>query len=114
MPFGDGTGPEGLGPLTGRGLGYCAGYDSPGFTRGIPMGGRGFARGFGRGFRARRFIPRRFIRPIYNPYYDYIPQRPLTKEDEKKLIEQDIKNIEEEIKYLEQEKKEIEKRLKEL
>lgn len=46
MPRGDGTGPEGLGPMTGRGLGYCAGYDSPGFTKG---GGRGLARGRGRG-----------------------------------------------------------------
>ena len=27
MPFGDGTGPLGLGPMTGRGAGYCAGYN---------------------------------------------------------------------------------------
>ncbi|MCD6575698.1 MAG: DUF5320 domain-containing protein [Nanoarchaeota archaeon] len=51
MPFGDGTGPDGRGPMTGRGLGYCAGYNSPGFTRGVPMG-----RGFGRGFRWRRIV----------------------------------------------------------
>ncbi|NLG67487.1 MAG: DUF5320 domain-containing protein, partial [Actinobacteria bacterium] len=25
MPRGDGTGPEGMGPMTGRGAGYCAG-----------------------------------------------------------------------------------------
>ena len=31
MPFGDGTGPMGLGPMTGRGAGYCAGYLAPGF-----------------------------------------------------------------------------------
>lgn len=31
MPLGDGTGPMGLGPMTGRGLGYCAGYDAPGY-----------------------------------------------------------------------------------
>ena len=33
MPRGDGTGPAGRGPKTGRGLGYCAGYDSPGYTK---------------------------------------------------------------------------------
>ncbi|HHY81012.1 MAG TPA: DUF5320 domain-containing protein, partial [Thermoanaerobacter sp.] len=30
MPRGDGTGPMGLGPRTGRGLGYCSGYNVPG------------------------------------------------------------------------------------
>lgn len=52
MPRGDRTGPEGYGPMTGRGLGYCAGYNSPGYTKGVPRGGAGFGRGrgFGRGF----------------------------------------------------------------
>ncbi len=51
MPWGDQTGPEGWGPRTGRALGYCSGYNSPGYTRGVPRGGRGFGRGagFGRG-----------------------------------------------------------------
>jgi hypothetical protein len=31
MPRGDGTGPGGLGPMTGRAAGYCAGYSVPGF-----------------------------------------------------------------------------------
>ena len=50
MPRGDRTGPLGDGPMTGRQLGYGAGYDSPGFTK-VPGGGlgRGF-RGRGRGF----------------------------------------------------------------
>ncbi|MBN1125140.1 MAG: DUF5320 domain-containing protein, partial [Sedimentisphaerales bacterium] len=26
MPFGDGTGPAGFGPMTGRAAGFCAGY----------------------------------------------------------------------------------------
>lgn len=30
MPGGDRTGPLGAGPKTGRGLGYCSGYDLPG------------------------------------------------------------------------------------
>ncbi len=54
MAGGNGTGPEGRGPMTGRGLGYCTGHTNPGFTRGIPMGkeygyGRGYNRGNGRG-----------------------------------------------------------------
>jgi len=47
MPGGDGTGPMGLGPMTGRAAGYCAGYPVPGYMNPIP--GRGFW-GFGRGF----------------------------------------------------------------
>jgi len=47
MPFGDGTGPRGMGPMTGRGAGYCAGFSQPGFTN--PMPGRGrFSLGLGR------------------------------------------------------------------
>jgi len=32
MPRGDRTGPEGYGPLTGRGTGYCSGSTRPGFA----------------------------------------------------------------------------------
>jgi len=52
MPGGDGTGPVGMGPMTGRGAGYCAGYPTPGYMS--PIGGRGFwgrGRGGGRGRR---------------------------------------------------------------
>jgi hypothetical protein len=44
MPRGDGTGPMGMGPMTGRGFGFCAGYAYPGFY-------------FGRGFRRHAFGP---------------------------------------------------------
>ncbi|OQX81582.1 MAG: hypothetical protein B6D56_02050 [Candidatus Omnitrophica bacterium 4484_70.1] len=53
MPSGDGTGPLGLGPMTGRAAGYCAGYSVPGYMNPIPGRGRGwfgFGRGGGRGF----------------------------------------------------------------
>jgi len=50
MPFGDRTGPQGLGPRTGRGAGYCSGSGIPGSMNPVP-GGLGF--GFGRG-RGRR------------------------------------------------------------
>ncbi len=48
MPWGDGTGPRGLGPMTGRGAGYCAGYGMPGYMN--PYGGRYWGRGGGFGF----------------------------------------------------------------
>lgn len=48
MPRGDGTGPVGAGPMTGRGMGYCAGFRAPGYVN----PGRGFYRwGCKRGFR---------------------------------------------------------------
>lgn len=69
MPFGDGTGPQGMGPMTGWGNGYCAGYNRPGFTGQNPGswwfgvnrffrrgGGRGRGRGLARGG-FNRFMP---------------------------------------------------------
>ena len=46
MPRGDGTGPMGMGPMTGRAAGYCAGFGAPGSMNLIP--GRGYW-GWGRG-----------------------------------------------------------------
>ena len=46
MPRGDGTGPRGMGPMTGRAAGYCAGYSAPGYANPISGRGRGF--GYGR------------------------------------------------------------------
>ena len=47
MPGGNGMGPMGMGPMTGRGAGYCAGYAVPGFMN--PVGGGFMGRGFGLG-----------------------------------------------------------------
>ncbi len=69
MPRGDGRGPTGAGPMTGRGAGFCSGSGAPGFLNraasffgGRNAGGRGrgcgrngfFGRGngFGRGYQA--------------------------------------------------------------
>lgn len=47
MPGKDGTGPLGMGPMSGRAAGYCAGFGVPGYAN---MGrGRGWRAGFGRG-----------------------------------------------------------------
>ncbi len=47
MPGGDRTGPAGMGPMTGRGAGFCAGSSRPWYAN--LFGGRGlnYDRGFG-------------------------------------------------------------------
>jgi hypothetical protein len=45
MSRGDGTGPTGLGSMTGRAAGYCAGFNTPGFTN-FGCGYYGRARGW--------------------------------------------------------------------
>jgi len=80
MPFGDRTGPMGLGPMTGRGAGFCAGFGRPGFTNPIP--GRRF--GFGRGI------------PYGHPYagsYGY-PWGAMPKEEELRMLEEQARAME--------------------
>jgi hypothetical protein len=79
MPWGDGTGPAGLGPMTGRAAGYCAGYSTPGYANPYGRGwGMGMDRSWGPRFRGqgRRFGGRgRGLRRGYAPYgpYGYSP-----------------------------------------
>ena len=93
MPGGDGTGPVGHGPMTGRGAGLCAGYTTPGYT--TPGYGRGLGRSAKRGFwgRGRGFGWRNYS---LEPYYSHVP----SKEEEKTYLENMIKNLKEEIKSL--------------
>ena len=92
MPQGNGTGPNGQGPMTGRGQGFCAGSNTPGFANsgiGRRMG-QGFGRGRGFGFR------QAFVQP-----------QVVTEAQEKEFLKQELED-------LNAEKVEIEKRLKEL
>jgi len=124
MPRGDGTGPWGQGPMTGRGLGYCAGYPHPGFAYSGPGFGRGFGRGWGRGFgRGRGFRWRSFWRYPITPAYPVQPAYPaeypvepirLTNEEQKKILEEEKKELQLEIKTINEEIETIEKRIKEL
>lgn len=87
MPYGDGTGPDGMGPRTGRGLGYCSGYNGPGFRRGTPLRRRFGLRG-GWGFRWRfASQPQEYTQPI-------------SKEEEKRILEEEVKNLEDELREL--------------
>jgi len=106
MPRGDGTGPAGMGSMTGRGMGYCAGYNTPGymnpgFGRGL---GRGYGRGFGRGFGRRAYQ----VAPMpYPPYAPAAPQqyREPTKAELLKELRAEKAEIDKAIKDLEQKKK---------
>ena len=66
MPRGDGTGPMGAGPMTGRAAGYCAGFAAPGYVN--PMAGGGYGRGFGRGFGRGRGWGRGFAPAAFGGY----------------------------------------------
>ncbi|MCD6434152.1 MAG: DUF5320 domain-containing protein [Candidatus Diapherotrites archaeon] len=124
MPAGDGTGPLGLGPMTGRAMGYCAGYSVPGYMNpGFGFYGRRFGRGlgFGRGFAWRRYwFARRFAVPvarIWQPIASYPieqPTRDVQETDELKILEEEAKAIEQEQKALQQELEAIRKRIEEL
>ena len=94
MPRGDGTGPSGQGPMTGRGAGFCAGYDVPGYANpGYGYFGRGRGRrGGGRGWRHLYYatgLPR-WARAGYGPAWGpppayagpYAPQMPREQEVE--------------------------------
>ncbi len=97
MPRGDRSGPDGMGPMTGRALGYCSGYDSPGFTRAAFGRRGGFGRGFGRGMEfARR--PGRFYDPY--PRYSEADELQILKEESKRLSE-DLESIKARIKEIE-------------
>jgi len=121
MPQGDRTGPMGMGPRTGRRMGFCSGYGSPGFLRGPKMGmrrgsgwGRGLRRGFGLGFGRGRF-GFSASQPTWEPQPAYAaePVQP-TKEQEKQMLSEEVKAIEEEKKALAEELEAIKKRIKEL
>jgi len=111
MPGGDGTGPAGLGPTTGRAAGICAGYPVPGFMN--PMPGRGFwGRGRGGGWGRRNWFhaagPIGWQRAAgAGPAYA-VP--PVTKEQQLEFLKaqaeamsQQVRQIQEQIRNLEQE-----------
>ena len=109
MPRGDGTGPLGQGPMTGRAAGYCAGYDRPGYAnpniRGYGLG-MAYRRGFGWGGRGRGFG-----RGFFAPYPYYEPAQPV---NTKAGLENAKSALESEKKAIEAELQQIERRLDEL
>ncbi len=104
MPRGDRKGPEGRGPMTGRAMGFCAGYNQPGFTNNAPA--MGYGRGMGRGFRGGfgRGAGRRFE---YGYPMDYETSMIPTKEEE-------MNSLKDQAARLKRSLNDIQKRLEEL
>ncbi len=111
MPRGDRTGPAGAGPRTGRSLGYCSGYDTPGFMKGPGMGaGRGWGGGFGyggglgwrrgrcggRGPWGLNYMPFLPTTPVYNPFIPNIAPS-ITPENQIAMLKQEKEYLESEI-----------------
>ena len=72
MPGGDGTGPAGWGPMTGRAAGYCAGYPVPGYRNPVP----GRWAGAGRGVPGCGAAPYGYPYGTVGPVYGYgVPPR---------------------------------------
>ena len=99
MPNRDGTGPRGLGPMTGRQLGNCSNrgrnqYYGRGFgyRRGFG-GGFGFGRGWGAG---------------YNRGYGFPTEELPTDYEEKKILESDIRALKDQLKAMEKRLSEFE------
>ncbi len=105
MPRGDRRGPNGMGPMTGRGAGFCSGSNAPGYMSGAVGGygmgvGRGFGgrhNGFGAGYGAGRGYGMAAV-----PYA--VPMAPVagySKEAETGYIENEVSFLKEQLKTLE-------------
>lgn len=110
MPFGDRTGPLGQGPMTGRGLGYCSGYNQPGY--GYPGWGRGwFGRGRGWSGRGRGWGRVDYGYPAWGDWGYYPPAQPTAKEEmqmlreEAEILRKELADIESTIQDLKTRKK---------
>jgi len=110
MPGGDGTGPMGMGPMTGRAAGYCAGYSAPGYGNSIPGRGRGGGRGFGRGFGwGQGAYPYAYGHQYYgNPYMAPSYPADITPKQEADMLKAEAKAMQEEIHAINQRVKDLE------
>lgn len=108
MPSGDRTGPMGQGSMTGRALGFCTGYNTPGFDKGFGGGmGRGY--GFGRGMGGARGMGRGRYRNW--PDSGYIP---FSRGYSAQNSEDEIKMLKSQAEVLKRSQRDIEKRIEEL
>jgi hypothetical protein len=103
MPQGDRRGPNGNGPLTGRGLGFCNGNETAGYLS-MERGGRGAGYGRGRGFgNQHRYGGRGFNSYRMGGY----TQSDFVEVNEKTLIENEINILKDQLTALEERLKNI-------
>lgn len=117
MPRGDHTGPMGMGSMTGRGAGYCAGAGMPGFANDMPAFGfgPGFGRGRGQHGRRNRFYatgPQRGMRyGGYDAPYRYpSPYQEPDPKSEKRALNNHAKALQSELDFIEKRLSELEAR----
>lgn len=98
MPGGDRTGPLGEGSMTGWGLGYCGGFDAPGYGYMRPSfaRGSGFGRRRGRGMRRGMGFGLRYGAPVYPYPYD----TPYSRENEAEILRQQAKHLEDSLEQI--------------
>lgn len=109
MPRGDRTGPAGMGPMTGRGFGFCAGYTAPGYAsasgpgRGMAWGcggargrggyGLGMGRGRGRGYAG----------PAAYGWAPMGEPAPVAPDNRKEMLKEEMAALDERLQYLKRE-----------
>lgn len=106
MPRGNRMGPAGFGPMTGRGMGYCAGYDVPGFANragGFAMGGFGRGRGFRNMYYATG-LPAWARYGAYNAPAAALPEQRSLLESRQQVLEEELNLIREQLKGLKDQK----------
>lgn len=113
MPYGDRTGPQGLGPSAGRGLGFCSGFPYPGYLNPsgkgyFCWGGRGrgyrnwyYATGLPGWMRAQRGYPA-YGMPIYPFPFEMTEKEELEfLKRQEEAIQKQLKEVKEQIEVLE-------------
>jgi len=114
MPRGDGTGPLGLGPMTGRAMGYCAGFPVPGYLN--PGYGWGWF-GRGRGLGWRRWRRWAWAYPyagwVYPPAVPFAPFGPVDAKSQAEFLREQARILEEELGAVRERLAELEKEKKE-
>ncbi len=116
MPRGDGTGPMGMGAMTGRAVGFCAEYSVPGYMN--PAGGRAFGgrwgrggAGGGRGWRYMYYAAglAGWARAEVGPAYGFPPTPTWTKGQETEALRAQARSMEEALESINQRLQELEK-----
>jgi len=115
MPGGNGTGPMGMGSMTGRAAGFCAGFGTPGYAnapdrRGFGVGyggrrerkGRNSGRGFRHMFQATGLPGWRRFGGYDSPYQDPDPSL------EKQMLKSQVKAMQSELDFIKKRLSEIE------
>ncbi|HZJ78519.1 MAG TPA: DUF5320 domain-containing protein [Clostridia bacterium] len=99
MPRRDGTGPNGMGPMTGRGAGNCTGYAEPGFANNTYGGFAGCGRGRGgRGFG--RMSNCSYAAPVYGRGDGFGRNATFTSADEKEVLSQQAEYLGEQLEQI--------------